>query len=200
MSTRIDNAESFESPLFSEFDLPMNKLFRNTVEKFTELEAPVLNSMPRISIDHLSTPSHDEGYSSGLVPIEVAGVTDHAELLNTDSGAWAALANHFGVELARRKIHLLVQTLNKVTSKTGNVVSSQGPMTHDVLLDVLETMEFEVNSKGEPVDLAMLVHPHVAQQIMALPPMTPEQDTRHKSIIRKQQERQNAEKRTRTLD
>lgn len=196
----ISNA-GMQISLFSEFDQPMSALFAKAIHRFAEIEAPVIGLIPRGTVDHIPLPS-DIGRGRWIEPTKISaeGSTYFDDILNLNVEAWSILANDIGVQYGRGMMRHLVETMNKVTQETGNVVSGKGqPLSHDVFLDMLEKMEFEVDDDGQPKHLVLLVHPDTRKSIASLPPMTPEQESRYHSIINAKREAQDAKRRTRKM-
>ena len=55
--------------------------------------------------------------------------------------------------------------LNKVTEESGNVIDGEGkPLSPEKYLEVLETIQFDFNSNGEPELPTIVVHPNQLEQ------------------------------------
>lgn len=191
-------------PLFSEFDPPMGQLLARATNCFMEGEFPLLGEIERETVASFSEkPSQrvGKGFSSGLKKSTAEAVLGFSDILETNVEAWSALAYEVGLQLGGQMMNVLVSTLEQVTKETGNVVSAGGgKLSHDLLLDTLERLEFRVDDEGSPQGLVLLGGPGFSEHVAKLPPMTTEQETRFRRILQQKYEAQNAKKRTRTLD
>jgi len=89
--------------------------------------------------------------------------------------------------------------LSEVTDATGMTISAGGkPLTADLILDLLEKVEFGFDDAGNPKYPTLIVPPGVIERLKKVG-MTPEQEKRRKQIIEDQRARYNANKRTRRL-
>jgi len=129
------------------------------------------------------------------------GTISYEDALTTNVEAWALLSYKVGMQIGEGMAQHFVETMELVTQETGNVVESYGkPLSNDLLLALIESVDFDVDENGEPKGVVLIVSPQMREQISTLPPMTPRQATRFKAIIEKKREAQDAKKRTRTLD
>ena len=91
------------------------------------------------------------------------------------------------------------KSLSEITDATGRTVNAKGqPLTADMILDLMEKVEFGFDDDGNPQYPTLFLPPTAIERLKALKP-TPEQDQRWKQIIEEKRAKFNASKRTRRL-
>lgn len=91
------------------------------------------------------------------------------------------------------------RSLSEITDATGRTVKAKGqPLTADMILDLMERVEFGFDDDGNPQYPTLILPPAAIERLKALKP-TPEQDQRWKQIIEEKRAKFNASKRTRRL-
>jgi len=93
----------------------------------------------------------------------------------------------------------LFKNISEITDATGQTVNAKGqPLTVDLILDLLEKVEFGFDDDGNP-QYPTLFLPSAAIERLKKLESTPEQEERRKQIIEEKRARFNASKRTRRL-
>jgi len=96
-------------------------------------------------------------------------------------------------------IQFLVKNISEITDATGQTVNAKGqPLTVDLILDLLEKVEFGFDDDGNP-QYPTLFLPSAAIERLKKLEVTPEQEKRRQQIIEEKRARFNASKRTRRL-
>ena len=91
------------------------------------------------------------------------------------------------------------KNMSEITDATGRSVNAKGqPLTVDLILDLLEKVEFEFDDDGNPQYPTFIMPPAAIERLKELK-FTPEQEQRRKQIIEENRARFNASKRTRRL-
>jgi len=91
------------------------------------------------------------------------------------------------------------KNLSEITDATGRSVNAGGqPLTVDLILDLIEKVEFDFDDDGNPQYPTLVLHPDAIKRLQELE-FTPEQEQRQKQIIEEKRARFNASKRTRRL-
>jgi len=94
---------------------------------------------------------------------------------------------------------LFFKSISEITDVTGMTVNARGqPLTGDMILDLLEKVEFGFDDDGNPQYPTLFIPPAIHDRLKELKP-TPEQEQRKKQIIEEKRARFNASKRTRRL-
>ncbi len=94
---------------------------------------------------------------------------------------------------------LFFKSISEITDVTGMTVNAKGqPLTGDMILDLLEKVEFGFDDDGNPQYPALFLPPTLFERLKQLKP-TPQQEQRKKQIIEEKRARFNASKRTRRL-
>jgi hypothetical protein len=75
-------------------------------------------------------------------------------------------------DLGKGLVELFVQTVDKVTDFTGNTIVSEGGLTFDSFVEMLDRIEWSLDEDDELVKPSLMVHPDTAKK---LPQGTPEQ-------------------------
>jgi hypothetical protein len=93
----------------------------------------------------------------------------------------------------------LFKNISEITDATGQTVNAKGqPLTVDLILDLLEKVEFGFDDDGNP-QYPTLFLPSAAIERLKKLEFTPEQEKRRQQIIEEKRARFNASKRTRRL-
>jgi hypothetical protein len=91
------------------------------------------------------------------------------------------------------------RSISEITDMTGRSINAKGqPLTADLILDLLEKVEFGFDDEGNPQYPTLVLPPQAIKKLQELK-LTPEQEQRHKKIIEEKRARFNASKRTRRL-
>lgn len=88
--------------------------------------------------------------------------------------------------MANDQEKMFFDTLRQATEKTGNIVSGDGqPLSHQKILEVLETIEIDFDAEGNPRMPTMMVSPAMAPRIQELmnDPAAKEFEKKQKEII-----------------
>jgi hypothetical protein len=102
-------------------------------------------------------------------------------------------------ELAKAMVGGMVQTLDKVTEATGNVVKGSGEIDFDAIYAALEGLEWSIDDAGELVKPTMVMHPETAKKVMQLPELTEEQKEKLAALEARKREEARARRRTRRI-
>lgn len=110
---------------------------------------------------------------------------------------------HFLVDISESQRKSLARhffkNISEITDATGRTVNAKGqPLTVDLILDLLEKVEFGFDDDGNPQYPTLVLPPAAIERLQKLE-ITPEQEKRRKQIIEEKRARFNASKRTRRL-
>ena len=110
---------------------------------------------------------------------------------------------HFLVDLSESQRKSLARhffkNISEITDATGRTVNAKGqPLTVDLILDLLEKVEFGFDDDGNPQYPTLVLPPAAIERLKKLE-FTPEQEKRRQQIIEEKRARFNASKRTRRL-
>jgi len=93
----------------------------------------------------------------------------------------------------------LFKNISEITDATGQTVNAKGqPLTVDLILDLLEKVEFGFDDDGNPQYPTLFLSSAAIERLKKLE-FTPEQEKRRQQIIEEKRARFNASKRTRRL-
>ncbi len=90
--------------------------------------------------------------------------------------------------MANDQEKMFIETMHQVTNKTGNVVDGRGqPLSHEKILEVLETIQIDFDSDGNPRMPTMMISPAMVPKIRELinDPEAKEFEKKQKEIIEK---------------
>ncbi len=91
------------------------------------------------------------------------------------------------------------KNISEITDVTGSTVNAKGqPLTVDLILDLIEKVEFGFDDEGNPQYPTLVLPPATIKKLKELK-FTPEQEQRRKQIIEEKRARFNASTRTRRL-
>ncbi len=110
---------------------------------------------------------------------------------------------HFLVDISESQRKSLARhffkNIAEITDATGRSINAKGqPLTVDLILDLLEKVEFGFDDDGNPQYPTLVLPPAAIERLKKLN-FTPEQEQRRKQIIEEKRARFNASKRTRRL-
>lgn len=91
------------------------------------------------------------------------------------------------------------RNITEISDATGRTVDAKGqPLSADMILDLLEKVEFGFDEKGNPLYPTLVLPPAAIEKLKQLK-LTPEQERRWKQMIEMKRAQFNAGKRTRRL-
>jgi len=107
----------------------------------------------------------------------------------------------FGISESQRKslAKQFFKSIFEITDATDRTINAKGqPLTADLILDLMEKVEFGFDDDGNPQYPTLFLPPAAIEKLKGLKP-TPEQEQRWKRIIEEKRARFNASKRSRRL-
>lgn len=163
-----------------EYDAAFTRFFSEAVRTLARARSPILSQ-----IQFIETPGTvgsrvrdrqgmdvvlEPGHTSTEVTADLNAVRDG------DYGQLYAALDEASDSMAEQLVGLFVETLNKVTEGTGNVVDAGGkPLSFEVIYETLEKLEFSINGDDELVMPQIVMHPDQYEKVKDLAPPTPEQ-------------------------
>ncbi|MFC1965861.1 hypothetical protein ACFLWI_02795 [Chloroflexota bacterium] len=167
-----------------------------------------------LSVDPLFS-GIERDYTTHRGPIRnVPGDTPLDQSMFTVSGesslSWESIHNgkiddyiHFLVDISESQRKSLAKhffrNISEITDVTGQSLDAKGqPLTVDLILDLLEKVEFGFDEDGNPQYPTLVLPPAAIERLKTLE-FTPEQEQRRTQIIEEKRARFNASKRTRRL-
>lgn len=91
------------------------------------------------------------------------------------------------------------KNITEITDATGNKIDAKGkPLTYDMILDLLEKVEFGFDENGKPLYPTLVLPPKMIERLTQIKP-TPEQELRKSKILEEKRKKFNAQKRSRRL-
>jgi len=116
-----------------------------------------------------------------------------------DLGDFLLQVGNASEELGKALVGGMVETLDKVTDATGNVVKGHGEINFDVIYEGLEKIEWSLNDDGELVKPTLVMHPDMAKKLGELPELTDEQKAKLDALEARKLEEARARRRTRRI-
>lgn len=122
---------------------------------------------PHFEGNRMST-KHDEGdvdkSNYNLLSTELSVKTD--DIIKFGFKAFIMGLNKAAEELKSQQSKMVFEKLSEVTTKTGNIVDAGGqPISHDLLLKTLETIQLDFDDNGKPSMPTMVVSPQQYEKI-----------------------------------
>ena len=134
------------------------------------------------------------------VSMESPVVFSFVQIREFDVDHVAVLMNEIAAKHVEIMMKHMFQQMADLCSATGNSIDAGGaPVSHDLILDMLETVEISFNEAGEPKMPTMVVSPEMAETLRALPLPTAEQMRRREEILERKRNEFDARKRHRKL-
>jgi hypothetical protein len=187
-----------------EYDNAYQAFFSKTIRTIARARSPLLSqiNVTDVSGTLASQVRTREGLDIRLDPGEASTEVSY-DLNAVRSGDFDALYAEFDKAcdlMAEQLVGVLVSTMSKVTEGTGNVVNAGGqPLSFEVFYEMLEKLEFSLDENDELVMPSMVVHPDTAVKLQALPPLTPEQQSKLDELKQQKTEDALARRRRRRL-
>ena len=126
-----------------------------------------IKTVPHFEGDRMST-KHDDGdvdkSNYNLISTELSVKTD--DIINFGFKAFVESLNKAAEELKSQQSELVFEKLSEVTTKTGNIVDAGGqPISHELLLKTLETIQLDFDENGNPLMPTLVVSPQLYEKI-----------------------------------
>jgi len=92
------------------------------------------------------------------------------------------------------------ELVGRLSDAAGNSIDAKGrPVSHELLLEMLEKMDIEFEDDGKPNMPTLVVNPEMADALRKLPPPTAEQEKKHRDLMERKRQEYNDRKRHRKL-
>ena len=192
-------AQVFELP---EYDYAFTRFIYTTANELARAQHPLLGEMRTetaeggVSSVVDSRDSEQVDLSSDLVGFEMRW--DRDDVLSGRSDALLLQLDSAGNELGGKMVEQFVKTIGAVTESTGNKVNAEGKkFSFELLVEMLEKIEWSLNDDDELVMPSIVMHPN---QMKGLPSeATAEQEAIMEGLKRRKREELLAQRRSRRL-
>jgi hypothetical protein len=205
-ATRRNSMETSLRSLFrmTEYDAAGRQFFFDAVDALMNATNPLLGQMKHAKVDTLPTTRLTAASGAVMETSPMAVEFDIKfsipDLISGDPGAIYASITAAADSGLDSFMPQFFQQLSDVCDAAGQTISAEGrPLSHDLLLDLIEGVEIDFSEDGEPRMPTLVMHPDMAEKLRALPPPTPEQEARHRDIVERKLEEYRARGRTRRL-
>lgn len=163
--------------------------------------APVLAGIEKAPVSELPQDSAPPDVAHGAVTtIKMQSqLTESIDsVLTADVDAWVAMVAYQGEKAGEALEKEFFKFMERVTTESGQVVDGRGqPLSHDLILDVLEKLAIDFDAHGSPEMPTIVAHP---DSIKSLGEPTPAQLKRRDEIIERKRREFLARRRVRKLD
>ncbi|MEJ7656272.1 MAG: hypothetical protein WKF33_04500 [Thermoleophilaceae bacterium] len=187
-----------------EYDAAYRLFFGETVRTIAQARSPLLAQMQFIEISGTvgsrvrTREGMDVSLESGEISTEVSN-----DLTAIRAGDYEQLyveLDQAADAMAEELVGHFVQTMDKVTEGTGNVVDAGGQkLSFDLIYEALDRIELSVDEDGQLVMPSFLMHPDQAEKLRELEPLTPEQEAKLADLKERKREEALARRRRRRL-
>ncbi len=187
-----------------EYDAAFSRFFGETVRALARARSPLLSQMQFVEASGTlgSRVRSRDGMDVELEPAGV-GMEVTGDLTAVRAGDFDVLYGEIDKaadQLAEGLVGSLVETMNKVTEGTGNVIDAGGQeVSFELIYGMLERIDFSVNENGELVMPSLVMHPDQLEKLQELEPPTPEQELRMVELKQRKREEALARRRRRRL-
>jgi hypothetical protein len=187
-----------------EHDAAFSRFFGETVRTLACARSPILSKIQFVEVPGTvgSRLRDRQGMDVVLEPGETTTEVT-ADLDAVRDGDYEKLHTELDQaadSMAEQLVGFFVQSMNKVTEGTGNVVDAGGkPLSFNVIYEMLEKVEFSVDESDELVMPSLLMHPDQYEKVKDLPPPTPEQQRMLDELKERKREEALARRRRRRL-
>ena len=133
--------------------------------------------------------SGDDPFDQEMAEIHSEAILDMETVRSTDIDKFSEFLYELSQSTIRSLASEFVKGMNQVSNAVGNTINAGNqPFSYDHVLDLMEKMEIDFDDKGQPIGLALIVHPTLAQKIANLD-MTAEQEKRRELILARKKAR-----------
>lgn len=183
-----------------EYEQAFQTFFSEAIHEVAAVRDPLIAEIPfEQSPGALGSVIQDQqGNDVELVsdPISTKIEISRNTVLAGDVEALLLLIDSASEDLSSGLAKALFASLNTVTEATGNVVDATGRSAFDAMIEMMETIELDLNDDGELELPSLWVNPATAEK---LPTPTPEQAARMEELKKERLEELLARRRSRRL-
>jgi hypothetical protein len=187
-----------------EYDAAFTRLFGETLRTLARARSPFLSQIQFVEMPGTvgSRVRDRQGMDIVLEPGKT-GTDVTADLNAVRDGDYEKLhveLDKAADSMAEQLVGYFVESLDKVTEGTGNVVDVGGrPLSFELIHEMLDKIEFSVDENDELVMPSLVMHPDQAERLQDLPPLTPEQQQQLDELKERKREEALARRRRRRL-
>jgi hypothetical protein len=190
--------------ILPDYDRVVEEFLYSSVNSLMRSEDSILNLMPLVQVDHLPEEPAPAGTTTGAsgqrFGTEISGFLGKGCVLSSDVDGWISMTWEAAQAGLRELVPELYRSLGDMLETSGRSIDARGkPLSWDLYLDMLETMDIDFDDSGNIKNLVIVGHPSSIETIRMVPP-TPDQIARGGSILSKKREEFNARRRVRRLD
>lgn len=188
--------------LTTEHDLAFGQFIYETTHELARARSPLLQRIRVVPAAGTASSVVDSRESEQLdLPARQVGFTltsDVDAVRSCDVEALTAALDQAADELGKDLVGMFVDTMNKVTQSTGNVVQSKGKgFNFESFIEALDKLEWSLDDNDELVMPQLVVHPDTAKNLPR--EATPEQQAQLDALKQRKRDELLARRRTRRL-
>lgn len=189
--------------VFPEYRKAWNEFFRTAIDELGWKQDPILSRIHKSTTEYAGKVQHvDTGAETAIHPpmmiegkmliaiqdIETTNIAAIVQAIREAARSWSnSIKNQF------------FPRLNSILDESGRTIDArEKPLTPDLYLDALETMDIDFDESGIPKLPCIYAHPNVVDAFLKCP-FTKEHEQRCSEIIKKKWEEYNARKHSRRL-
>jgi hypothetical protein len=162
-----------------EYGSAVNSFVYTAVESLARANNPILQKIPMRPTKRVPTTRvvTDQGVVIENEPFKITAEISLTvpELIRGDYSSFYMALDEAARHKAQALMSSLVDTISRSSDAVGNTVDANGPLTHSLITKVLGTMELDFDETGNISNVALMMHPDMAQRIRELPPPTEEE-------------------------
>lgn len=181
-----------------EYDVAWDGVVRRAVEGFVDA-SELLGRMARQPTQHVGPIRNvrsPQVLDQPFKAIESTAVIQRAALRECDVEAHTSFVAELASEYLRAMKSLFFRSADEISDAAGTTRDAGGPLTWDLILDMLEQMPVSFDRWGQPTLPVFIAHPETLDK---LPAITEQQRARQSEILRRKGEEHAATKRSRRL-
>jgi hypothetical protein len=170
-----------------EYETTARKVAYDAINALSSAQSPLLAEIPseEVAVIHDSRVSGATSGQASYEPIKIRGdfEWDIDKICAGDLDEILCSLNHLAEAQVQAVTAGFVERLNMVTAATGNEVDAKGgPLTHELIVDLLDKMEMDFDDAGNP-QIMLLGTGDAAKRFTSLPPMTEEQERAYEDLL-----------------
>lgn len=183
------------------YDVTMVNFIGRVIDNFIDNDS-LQKMIPRVKTVHRGQVRNVKGpepLDQDFFTTEATSSLDFRDISTTNICRFTEYLCEFALQSLSELSRGFFLSLDQVVDRTGQVVNGNGKLpSFDLILDMLEKIDIEFDTNGNPIKPTLVMHPKLFEKVKEMP-KTAEQVKREKEIMERKREDYFASKRTRRL-
>jgi hypothetical protein len=159
--------------MLPDFPTIKRKIINKSIEELKEkiYDDPFISKIPVHRIyegNALATRSINGYEDKGPIQEQSSGFEiSKEEIIEKGPEAFFGRMDQIAQDLVDQRTHSMIQKFEEMTERTQNIISGEnGPLTPDLILELLEKIQISFNDRGEPQNYMIILRPEMREKII----------------------------------